>query len=355
MHGFGCTDLADFTSMVVEELKYRGISHSRFYLCDVENVNFLTKLSFYKKSPPELYARTTLMNHIDTEIEILSLLRETVIDAGVSPCIVEILYENRCTGATNYIKKFKERLRAESECSETECKDNVLTPASVGVYELFEKYIHMVNSGIAVDKWAFIVLEQCDITLEEYLKHRIGTPVAVEIFKTIMFQIIYTIYALTKMYPTFKHNDLHTENVMLKIDHGYRWSKRAFMKFTVNGNDYYIPYFGITVKIIDFGFSTISELGIVSNVIDDLAIMFYRHDNDMLTLFHWINRTVLKFPTYDNDVDKLLRKLDPSGSYLDRTANVPAPSVKEMISSDVFDYYTRIPPGILNLIGVYKV
>jgi serine/threonine protein kinase len=335
---FDCSSIKNFAGSIVEELNYRGISMSRFYLCRIDDSKFLTKLSFYKKSPPELYKRTNRMNHIDTEIAILSLLREKVIDAGVAPGVVEILYERRCTGVVKYSSDH-----------------SVSNPITHNLYDTFKNYTHMIERGIAEDKWAFIVLEQCDITLEEYLRHRIGTPVAVEIFKTLMFQIIYTVHAINQVLPSFKHNDLHTENIMLKIDHGYRWSKRAFLKYTVAGTDFYMPYFGIIVKIIDFGFSSVSDLGIVSSVVDDMTIMYYRHDSDLLTLFHWINRTVLKFPTYDNDVDKLLRRLDPEQSYLDRTSDVPAPTPLSMIENSVFTYYTQVPPGDINILHHYSI
>ena len=44
---------------------------------------------------------------------------------------------------------------------------------------------------------------------------------------------------------------------MLKIDFRYKFdpSRPKYMKFIVGADVFYVPYFGIIAKIIDFGFS----------------------------------------------------------------------------------------------------
>jgi len=297
-------------------------------------------LSLYKKSPPELYLKQNplLSTHIDTEIDILNILREKIIDAGVSPCVVEILYATRCCGIKKYLKGKKK-----------------INP---GLKTFLTEFSRLVQSGLAYDKWAFIALEQCDITLEAYLTHRIGTPISTEMFRGFMFQIIYTLHAIKKLYPSFKHNDLHTENVMLSVDKSFKWSskQRFFLQFTIEVNgkpvSYYVPYFGVIIKIIDFGFATISELGIVSNVVEDLSVMFYRQNEDIITLLHWIGTAAVKYPTYDDDIGIILNKLDPTESYKD-ISQQSSVSINDMITNELFDDYLEKPSGQFSILKKY--
>lgn len=353
---FNCKKFEPFINSIIEVLSFRGVSMSHFYICEIEGVRFLTKLSFYRKSAPELYNRTSkkTIPQIDAEIQILQILRDNIINAGISPCILELVYEKRCSGVTSYVNKRK-------------CKD-ISFGGENSVYESVEQilclYGDMVQRGIAHDKCAFIVLERCDITLDEYLRRMYNTPTSVAVIKSILFQIIYTLHAITVVYPKFRHHDLHTENVMLKIDFRYKFdpSRPKYMKFVVGADVYYVPYFGIIAKIIDFGFSQIPEEGVVSNATDDLVNMFYRSDNDVLLLFYWINSVLHNNNSPSNgEIAKLLEQLEPGRTYVayqtERIRHIESqiPTYREMVSNSVFaDYKKTVPAAATDIFGTYK-
>lgn len=338
---FNCRNFEPFINSIVEVLSYRGVSMSHFYICNIEGVRFLTKLSFYRKSAPELYrGKSKTLSQIDAEIQILELLREKIIIPGISPCILELVYEKRCSGVTSSVSKRK-------------CKD-ISFGGENTVYDSVQQilclYNDLVYRGLAHDKCAFIVLERCDITLDEYIRRMYNTPTSIAILKSIIFQIIYTFYAITAIYPKFLHNDLHTENVMLKIDFRYKFdpAKPKFMRFIVGEETYHVPYFGIIAKIIDFGFSQVPEEHLVSNATEDLVNMFYRSKNDLLLLFYWIHNTLKNNPSPANEeIYKLLERLEPNKSYIlyqtERIRNIEKqiPTYGDMLDNDVFSDYKK--------------
>lgn len=356
---FNCRKFEPFINSIVEVLSYRGVSMSHFYICEIEGVRFLTKLSFYRKSAPELYRRTSskTVPQIDAEIQILQILREKIISAGISPCILELVYEKRCSGITSVVNKSK-------------CKD-VSFGGEHTVYESVQQilclYRDMVQRGLAHDKCAFLVLERCDITLDEYLRRTYNTPMSTAVTKSLIFQIIYTLHAITAIYPRFRHNDLHTENVMLKVDFRYKFNQSTpkYMKFVIGEEEFYVPYFGIIAKIIDFGYSQIPEEGVISNATDDLTNMFYRSKNDILLLFYWINNVLYSNPSQSNDdITKLLEKLEPNKAYVQyqteriRAIESQIPTYKDMIMNPAFGEYgragTRAVPTSAEIFGTYR-
>ncbi len=101
--------LADFIASIVEVMPYGGVSMSRFYLCEINGVRFLTKLCFYRKGPKELYGRPVVkrkkspISHTDAEIRILTVLKNAITSAGISPCVLEIVYTKSYKGVKKIV------------------------------------------------------------------------------------------------------------------------------------------------------------------------------------------------------------------------------------------------------------
>ena len=340
---FNCGDLSKFKESIVAVLPYTGISGSNFFRCRMSDQYFLTKMSFYYLEPKELYGTTSkkVMSQTDAEISILQLLKEKIIDSNVSPCILEIIYAKKCKGIS------KMALSA-SKCDKliTSTFNNTAN-CEIWIDKILCSYNERVKSKEAHDKCAFLILEKCDITLAEYVKNSINTPVSVAVFKSILFQIIYTLYAIKKIYPSFWHADLHTGNIMLLFDPHYKFklTNPKFIQFTIDGEINNVPYFGIFAKIIDFGFSSIPEVGIVSNIIENKGIMFHRLPNDIIFLFHHLYTNIDISLEKKNKINKILSALDPAESYIHfytpylRKIEARIPTYAEMLQNQIFDEY----------------
>jgi hypothetical protein len=374
---FKCENFNAFISSIVTVLPFEGFSMSRFYICQYDGVQFLTKLMFYRKSAPEIYGRVTseVSNQTDTEIKILKILRDKIINAGVSPCILEIIFDKICENVTD-------RAPNEKICDQIGSKKE--SPIN-NVNSTLCSYADLVAGGLAHDKCAFVVLERCDISLDEYLKKNLGTPISFSIIKSILFQVIYTVYAIQRIYPKYHHYDLHTENIMLKFDTSYKFkaSNQKFMIFKIpkdnnkrsDGNPsdgtqdstseddfitFVVPYFGIVAKIIDFGFSTIPEEGVISDFTADIIQTYYRSQNDLLFLFHWISRTVRKTdPT--GFITKMLRQLEPNEMYVRynteriRGMEDQIPTYNDMVRNKLFAEYTKVEVNPSQVYGTYSI
>lgn len=344
---FNCSDLTEFTSSIVKILPYEGVSMSRFYICEVEGIRFLTKLCFYRKEAPEIYGKVNrdLLAHVDAEINILKILRDKIIDNNISHCILELVYEKVCDGLGKITPKEKICEQLVLDYKETRPEDDV--------EQLLCKYSDLVKNNLAYDKCAFLVLEKCDMSLDEYLLKSINTPVSLAVFKSLLFQIIYTMYAINYIYPGFRHYDLHTDNIMLKFDPNYKFkaTNPKFLVYHIDGERYSVPYFGIIPKIIDFGFSSLPEEGIVSNATDDKVRMYYRSNNDLLFLFRFIHYTLSRSGGDKlGRVDKILSNLEPNRTYVQyytehiRKIEDKIPTYEQMVRNRVFDEYKKHAP-----------
>lgn len=344
---FDCKNLDAFVRSIVQVLPYAGASRSHFYNCEIDGVRFLTKMCFYHKSPPEVYGATSkrTLHQIDAEIGILRALKVAITDHNISPCILELVFHRVCSSAGTMSK-------SQSDCDWLilESPESIANSVQIAMCE----HRDLVKAGLAHNKCAFLVLDRCDLSLGKFLAKGVNTPVSLAIFKSILFQIIFTIWAISRIFPRFRHNDLHTENIMLKFDTSYIFnaSKPRFMQFSNGVKTFSVPYFGIIAKIIDFGHSILPEKNIMSNAIDDKQYMFHHIDNDLMLLFYWIS-TTLRRNAGDTlgRADAILSALEPGRmyedlypSYVQRNAG-SIPTYNEMIDSPVWKEYLRAVPA----------
>ena len=109
-----------------------------------------------------------------------------------------------------------------------------------------------------------IALEYCHLgSLSNFIvKYRKNN----DYLRNAMFQAILGLVTLQYHIKEFKHNDLHTENVLLgnfnfKNEMEYKnlikeEKNKYYIKYQIFGEEYYIPYLGFCVKLFDFDNST---------------------------------------------------------------------------------------------------
>lgn len=102
------------------------------------------------------------------------------------------------------------------------------------------------------------------ITFDHFIDKYIETPVSLPLFKSLIFMVLYTLHCIRVLYPRFEHYDLHTSNVLLVIDNSFVFDPRRFSYLNF-GDKYFVPYFGVLPKLIDFEYSVIPELKIFSD------------------------------------------------------------------------------------------
>lgn len=345
---FDCKDLTQLKSAIIRVLPYKGISNSRFYTCEMSGVRFLTKLCFYRAEDKK-DAEPHMLHPTDAEIAILRAFKITIVDKNLTPCILEMIYHRTCDGIRTMIPDKR-------ACNKLMQSGIGAHPADDLTYSLC-RYAELVEKKLAANKCAFLVLDTCDMTFGDFVGRGVMSAVNYAVFKSLLFMIIHALYVINKVYPGFKHYDLHTDNIMLKFDADFVFNqaKPTYVAFPIGADVYYVPYFGITPKIIDFGNSTLPEENAISSAVANKVHMHYRAQNDLLFLFYWIYATIeSSHGDLDGNVARLLQKLEPNGTFRHyHTESIRAiedriPSYLQMITNPVWNSYkTGKPAGII--------
>lgn len=349
---FDCDHIDNFINSIVKRMtEFKGTSSSQFYICQVDSFLFLTKLCLYPKSDHDLYAKSKKgrMEMVDTERRILEAFHREFIKTGITNCIVDLIHVKVCQPS-----KFAVSLE---DCEQLVESGDQSSRAHVN--RTFCIYAQQIAAGLALDKCMFMVLERCDVTFTEYIADL--TPIFLDSFKAIMFQIIYTIFAIKQKYPRFQHNDLHTSNVLLHYDHGFKamsealYSVYTLVPATGKPVEFYVEYLGLIPKIIDFGFSVLPEEGVVSKFVDEKHVFTFGQYpvRDVLRLLTEVY-SILSGMNTDGQMDPFiafLDELDPSRTYrklfpasIAKTA-AKVPSLYAMLTGRAFAKMRRRKPA----------
>lgn len=80
----------------------------------------------------------------------------------------------------------------------------------------------------------------------------------------IIFQVLYTLIQIKKIFPTFIHNDLNPSNILVQIDNNYNENIDKYYIYHFENQYYLIPVLPFQIKLWDFGLSQIT--GIIDNI-----------------------------------------------------------------------------------------
>jgi serine/threonine protein kinase len=94
--------------------------------------------------------------------------------------------------------------------------------------------------------------------LLDYLRANF-TKLTVKEWRVIFFQILSVLAVIQAKYPTFRHNDMKANNILLqKIPMSV--DQNAVYKYSINDTEYFIPNIGVQIKLWDFDFACIPGL-----------------------------------------------------------------------------------------------
>jgi serine/threonine protein kinase len=322
-------------------MDWQGVSDSIFAICAYKKIQFLTKIYFHYKSSRELYSDPIGANPAEAELKILTLFKDNIIKRGYTPCILELARYKTCEGIVSMVKK------------EISC-DNVMRSPDLSYVDKFYvkycKYAQEVENDLAHDMISYAIMEKCTWPFSYILHRSLGTTADDAIILSLLFQLIHAMYVINTVYPGFRHRDLHTHNVMLKIDINFKFDpiNPQVILLQAQGKKFYVPFFGMYVKIIDFGFSILPEEGIVSNMYHEKTKDIVRSNHDMSLFFYWLDR--IASSDYVSDVVKtyiedILNRLDPHGIYYNYDVHYinshieSAPTHTELINNPIFSGY----------------
>ncbi len=324
-------------------------SDSDFFLIKVADTNFILKINISSKIHNDSYKYKKLTEDMVAETKILNILKGEFIEKNITPCILELVFSKTTTlnvydtkNCEKYYKSFAENI--DEYVDEMFCRMNRLVKK-----DIYKNIIH------------FNVMEVCNLSLANMIKHL--NLADIPFIKTLLFQILYTLYVITKKYPNFHHADLHLQNIMLVEDIKYKMNiynpDTLVYNTEFNGNKkmFIVPYFGIIPKIIDFGFST---LGTVRNV--HTASKFFNYNrikNDFLWLLHHMYID-LQDNVYNSLLIDMFNELDPKQRYI--RLNLEYVELNEsnnleeyecMLQCDLFKEYQNVESKNINILHTF--
>ena len=102
------------------------------------------------------------------------------------------------------------------------------------------------------DSAVVMIVEHCrGGSLRQIAKSR---ALSLEEWKSLIWQLLYTLTVLNDEFPGFKHNDLHLGNVLIQqITPGGYW------QYTYKDQSFYVPNFGMSLRLFDFDWSSAAD------------------------------------------------------------------------------------------------
>lgn len=258
----GCNNIKNLmkTILVAQSLKTFGVSGN--YICKIENLQFFVKIALYPLFPHDQWKLPPPTKNIvvDAEINIMRAIASRIIATGISPHFVEILAVARCTDVSQYI------------IDANRCNQQLLGNIAADDYpqSLFCSFSDLIATNHAIDKFALIFSELCDMSIRDYFARYMPLfPTTRDtLISGMIFQIYYSLAAINRVWPTFRHGDMLAHNIMIKLtDDGDKYANGThYLQYRIDDKIWNVPFFGIYIKIIDFGHSEIPEEGIISSI-----------------------------------------------------------------------------------------
>lgn len=259
----------------------QDLDSSSFFIIEVAKNKFFVKILWGVSPIIELaskqYRKLPIKESYENEFLISQCLNDVITSNKICPHIAQMITTNECTVDDPMLKLLKKTMKVDKS---------------------FLDFINYeIHDGILLRKFKICVFELLDFELYSFINDSqsvMDIGLGREILKSILFQIAYTLHILQTLFPRFSHHDLHAGNIMLKVEPNFDSARMQFIQYRdAEGVLYYVPYFGIIAKIIDFGFSSLPEMGFISS---RLARPTYPHHMTINDFSYLINSLKRQFP-----------------------------------------------------------
>tara|TARA_B100000427_G_scaffold187542_1_gene155927 strand:- start:4139 stop:5401 length:1263 start_codon:yes stop_codon:yes gene_type:complete len=137
------------------------------------------------------------------------------------------------------------------------------------------------------DKYSIIYTEYANSgSLTNFIKENVKTLRPIHL-RTIVTHVLFNLYRIHKKYPSFRHHDLHTENVLVSTN----VKAKGIRRFKIDDIILKVHDIGIEASLNDFGFSSIN--GIPNPDVDSGDFKrkhgIYRESNYMYDVHFFLN------------------------------------------------------------------
>ena len=176
----------------------------------------------------------------------------------------------------------------------------------------------------------------------------------------ILFQIIYTLSVIQHHYPSFRHNDLSSNNIFVN----YKYNKKKikeYICYKFNNKKFYLKNYGVKIYIGDFDFANINGLYDNSKVYSGFQHMGITKESNSMFDFHlFINylyynvlvktkyNSIYRLDHVDDHIIDFIIKFIPYGYYGEKNKytnffrmttkeHYPYTNISELLDDCLFD------------------
>lgn len=272
-----------FVSMNVE-LKYlkSGTTGHTFKAISKDDRNraFAVKVCAYPKD--EYGGINNLGRPENAELRMLKLLSYFVVNKCTPHFVLPIGTFN--TSISNFIKVPRRIINLDEQKN-----------------EMYRKFVNRYQRGELEDFVSVLISEWCNGgDLLDYIRKNYQNMTLKE-WKIILFQILFTLAKVQQIYPSFRHNDLKANNILVQLTE-INSSNRKVYGYNIDKYKYYIPNINLQIKIWDFDFACID--GIIENnkVNSEWAnsINISKVKNRYYDMHYFFNTLIRLFPQFYN-------------------------------------------------------
>ena len=129
--------------------------------------------------------------------------------------------------------------------------------------DMYKKFITRYNNNEFEDYVSVLLIEWCDGgDLLDYIRKNYNN-MRLKDWTIIFFQLLYSLAAVQKLYPTFRHNDLKANNILLDLTDIKHNDPEWRYKYEIDNYSFLIPNINLQIRIWDFDFACID--GIIDN------------------------------------------------------------------------------------------
>ena len=122
----------------------------------------------------------------------------------------------------------------------------------------FEQFVERYNKGDFYQNVSILISEWANGgDLLEYIKKNYKSMDLKE-WRVIIFQILSVLAVIHNKYPSFRHNDMKANNILIHKNGTDSVIKNYLYK--INGQEYIVPNIGLQIKLWDFDFASIDNL-----------------------------------------------------------------------------------------------
>lgn len=127
----------------------------------------------------------------------------------------------------------------------------------------YKKFVERYKNGDYYDQVSILISEWANRgDLLDFLRHHyMDSDFTLLKWKVIFFQILSILALIQNKFPSFRHNDLKANNILVH-ENGIN-PEKPYYTYTIMRNKYHVPNIGYQIKLWDFDFSCIP--GIVNN------------------------------------------------------------------------------------------